>query len=112
MTREQKYTEQMQQLGIWDEAFAPEVRILAMMERELQRFTKEWKNEGSDPESTLWEEIKSQRRDILARKEALGLTPKALKRIKGVRWANEGDEQADAQKTMLDIIRERRMKGA
>lgn len=112
MTREQKYTEQMQQLGIWDEAFAPEVRILAMMERELQRFTKEWKNEGSDPESTLWEEIKSQRRDILARKEALGLTPKALKRIKGAEWTEQTKEQPEKLKTALELIQERRRREA
>lgn len=108
MTREQKYKEQMQQLGIWDEAFVPEVRILAMMERELQRFTKEWKSDGSDPESPLWGEIKSQRRDILARKESLGLTPKALKRIKGAEWSDQAKEQTEKPKTPLELIMEKR----
>lgn len=112
MTREQKYADQMEQLGIWDEAFAPEVKILAMMERELQRFTKEWKNAGADPESVLWEEIKSQRRDILARKEALGLTPKALKRIKGAEWTEQAKNQPEKLKTALELIQERRRREA
>ena len=91
MTREEKYAGQLKDLGIWDEAFTPELKKLGMMERELQRFEKRWREEGSDPESKLWSAIVVQRRDILARKETLGLTPKAMSRIKGNRWADQSN---------------------
>lgn len=96
MTREEKYAEQLKALGIWDEAFMPELKKLGMMERELQRFEKRWREEGADPESKLWSAIVVQRRDILTRKESLGLTPKAMSRIKGNRWA----EQSNTKETI------------
>lgn len=89
MTREEKYEGQLKELGIWDEAFAPELKKLGMMERELQRFEKRWREEGSNPESKLWGAIVTQRRDILARKESMGLTPKAMSRIKGNKWTEQ-----------------------
>lgn len=91
MTREEKYEEQLKDLGIWDEAFRTELKKLGMMERELQRFEKSWREEGSDPESKLWNVITVQRRDILTRKETMGLTPKAMSRIKGTKWAEKGN---------------------
>lgn len=96
MTREEKYAEQLRALGIWDDAFTPELKKLGMMERELQRFEKRWREEGSDPESKLWSAIVVQRRDILTRKESLGLTPKAMSRIKGNKWT----EQTDAKEAI------------
>ena len=93
MTREQKYIEQMQRLGIYDEIFEPEVHNLCIMERDLQRLTKRWKADGYQtvekngrgPAATdrTFEAIMTLRRQVLAMKDALGLTPKALARLKG-----------------------------
>lgn len=81
MTREQKYREQMEQLGIWHDIVEPQVHTLCIMERELQRFLKAWKAAGSDPEDKCYAVIEQLRRDILSQKNALGLTPYALKRL-------------------------------
>ena len=115
MTREQKYTEQLQELGIYQEAFDPEIRMLAMMERELQRMVKRWKAEGSPITDTgaqgtptsnkTLDAINAMRRDILAHRDALGLTPKGLHRLKP-----KGMEQPTAagQQTVLELIQRRR----
>lgn len=81
MTKEQVYEAQMTQLGIWQEIFKPQVHTLCIMERELQRFLKAWKAAGSDPEDERYAAIVALRRDILSQKNALGLTPYALKRL-------------------------------
>ena len=47
MTREEKYIAQMEALGIWDEAFRPEVAELAQLEREKKRMVNEVKDEVS-----------------------------------------------------------------
>ena len=93
MTREQKYREQMKALGVYREAFEPEINMLAMMERELQRMVKAWKAAGSpitdetatgSPTSNkTLDAITAMRRDILAHRDALGLTPKGLQRLRG-----------------------------
>lgn len=87
MTKEQIYAEQMRDLGIYDRAFEPEIHTLAILEREHQRTMKEWKataEDGKAPSAAdkLYTVIQQQRRDILAHREALGLTPKAFKRLK------------------------------
>lgn len=83
---EVKYTEAMASLGIYDPAFAGEIHQLCILERELSRTMKLWKAtapEGKAPSPTdpLYAVITQQRRDILAHRDALGLTPKALKRL-------------------------------
>ena len=115
MTREQKYTEQLKEIGIYQPAFDPEIRMLAMMERELQRMVKAWKAEGSPITDTgaqgtptsnkMLDAINSMRRDILAHRDALGLTPKGLHRLKpkGVEAA-----QTAPQQTVLELIQSRR----
>lgn len=115
MTREQKYTEQLRELGIYQEAFAPEIKMLAMMERELQRMVKQWKAEGSPITDTgangtpmsnkTLDAINAMRRDILAHRDALGLTPKGLHRLrpKGTEPAPAGNQQ-----TVLELIQRRR----
>ena len=116
MTREQKYIEQMQRLGIYDEIFEPEVHTLCIMERDLQRLTKRWKEEGyrtvekngRGPAATdrTFDAIMTLRRQVLAMKDALGLTPKALVRLKG-RPAPAEDETDDKIQalTILDEVR-------
>ena len=116
MTREQKYIEQMQRLGIYDEIFEPEVHTLCIMERDLQRLTKRWKEEGyrtvekngRGPATTdkNFDAIMTLRRQILSMKDALGLTPRALVRLKGrpVPPEDETDDKTP-ELTILDEVR-------
>ena len=120
MTREQKYIEQMQALGIYEDIFEPEVHTLCIMERDLQRLTKRWKEEGyrtverngRGPATTdkNFDAIMVLRRQILSIKDALGLTPKALCRLKGRPAA--ADEEADDKIPELTILDEVRSKYA
>ena len=116
MTREQKYTEQMKALGIWEDIFEPEVHTLCIMERDLQRITKRWKEEGyrtvekngRGPATTdkNFDAIMVLRRQILTIKDALGLTPKALARLKGRPVAAEADQEDKMPElTILDEVR-------
>lgn len=119
MTREQKYISQMQRLGIYDEIFEPEIHTLCIMERDLQRLTKRWKEEGyrtvekngRGPATTdkNFDAIMVLRRQVLAMKDALGLTPKALARLKGRPEAPADDpEGAEEQPaTILQLVRDK-----
>ena len=120
MTREQKYIEQMQRLGIYNEIFEPEVHTLCIMERDLQRLTKRWKEEGyrtvekngRGPATTdkNFDAIMTLRRQVLAMKDALGITPRALVRLKG--RPVPADEEADDKVPELTILDEVRSKYA
>ena len=86
MTKEQQYAAALEALGVYDPAFDGEIHQLCILERELSRTMKLWKAtapEGKAPSPTdpLYAVITQQRRDILAHRDALGLTPKALKRL-------------------------------
>lgn len=115
MTREQKYAEQLKALGLYQEVFDPEIRMLAMMERELQRMTKKWKAAGSPvtdvtgngtPTSDkTWDAIQTLRRDILSHRDALGLTPKGLNRLKKTGGGQEAEQAGEP--TVLELIRQR-----
>ena len=88
MTREDRYKEQLRTLGIYDPAFDPEISTLAQLERELQRAKKEWSasaDPGEKPSfgDPLYSVISSMRKEILAHREALGLTPKSLRKLRG-----------------------------
>ena len=116
MTREQKYAAQMQRLGIYDEVFDPEIHSLCIMERDLQRLTKRWKADGCQtvekngrgPAATdrTFDAIMTLRRQILAIKDALGLTPKALVRLKGRPVPAEAEQEDQMPElTILDEVR-------
>lgn len=87
-TREQIYTQQLKDLGIWEEAFAPMVKELAQIDRRRTRLQKAWaasappggKPSFLDPHYAL---IVQAERDALAFREAMGLTPKSLRRLRG-----------------------------
>ena len=88
MTREQVYEQQLKELGIFEEAFRPEISTLAQLERELTRAKKAWSAtapKGQKPSmlDDLYGVICSLRREILAHRESLGLTPKALRKLRG-----------------------------
>lgn len=88
MAKEAVYKQQLQDLGVYDPAFDGAIHVLCIQERELSRAMKAWKATapGKDqaPSITdpLYQEISKLRRDILARQDALGLTPKGLQRLR------------------------------
>lgn len=114
MTREQKYIEQLQEMGIYQPAFEPEIRMLAMMERELQRMVKAWKAagspitdetvQGSPTSNKMLDAINAMRRDILSHRDALGLTPKGLHRLRP-KAGMEKPEEPETPTTVLELIR-------
>lgn len=85
MKAEDKYKAQLEELGIWRDAFEPEVHTLCMMERELRRTQKELAamDAAAKKVSKRYELILQLRRDILSHRDALGLTPKSFKRLRG-----------------------------
>lgn len=87
MAKEQVYIQQLQDLGVYDPAFEPAIHVLCIQERELSRAMKAWKataekNQAPLITDPLYQEISKLRRDILARQDALGLTPKGLQRLR------------------------------
>lgn len=89
MKAEDKYKAQLQELGIWRDAFEPEVHTLCMMERELRRAQKAMKDGDEDENADRYKVVLQLRRDILTHRDALGLTPKSLKRLLGDADAND-----------------------
>ena len=86
--REQIYREQLKALGYYDPAFEPLISDLAQMDRRWTRARKEWaatappggKPSFLDPTYTALVQIERDRRAL---REDLGLTPKALRRVRG-----------------------------
>ena len=117
MTREDKYREQLRALEIYDPAFEPEIKTLAQLERRLTRAMKAWSAtapKGGKPSflDPHYEVILKLEDKILTHREALGLTPKALRRIKRayyetVRVGDETETPAPENLTVLDLVREK-----
>ena len=88
MAREDVYIAQLRELGVWDEAFRPMVKDLAKAERRRTRAEKEWAAtvpKGGKPSFThpLYQTCIQLDRTVMEYREALGLTPKALRRLTG-----------------------------
>ena len=110
MTREQVYAEQLKSLGIYDPAFEPEIHTLAIMERDLQKALKAWKKSDGAMVGKTWDAISALRRDILQHRDALGLTPKAYKRIREQRPASDaGDQPVGAANDKLSGVLDKLM---
>ena len=97
MSKEATYIQQLQDLGVYDVAFDPAIHMLCIQERELSRAMKAWKATAAKDSAPLitdplYQEISKLRRDILARQDALGLTPKGLQRLR----KNAAPASADA----------------
>lgn len=110
MTREEKYRKQMKALGIYEEIFEPEISTLCQIERELQMAKKAWSKSappGGKPsvDSDLYGIIQKMRAEVLQHRDALGLTPKGLHRLRGVQMA-DGPDQKDLIAAKLDRIAE------
>lgn len=99
MSRETEYQAQLTALGVYDPAFDPAIKELAQLERELRRVRGAWKKtvpDGCHP-SVLdphYPVIVQLQRDIMAYRDALGLTPKALRRL--IRNSPDGTPAAGA----------------
>ena len=109
MTREQIYTEQLKALGIYEQAFDPVIKDLAMKERKRQRAQKEWAAtvpKGSKPSflDPLFAVIEQLDREILVYREALGLTPKSLRRLRGAPTAGGGPTAQEEISSRLDQL--------
>lgn len=108
-TREQIYTQQLKDLGIWEDAFAPMVKELAQIDRRRTRLQKAWaasappggKPSFLDPHYAL---IVQAERDALNYREAMGLTPKSLRRLRGQPTAAAGPTAAEEISAKLDRI--------
>lgn len=115
MTKEEKYTSQLKELGIWEPAFAAAVHDLCILEREQSRTRKAWKAataESEDPAFTdpLYGVIMKQGEAIQRMREALGLTPKGLRRFRHD-FGAERDQPSGKPKTILELVREKSMTG-
>ena len=107
MTREEIYTQQLQALGIYEPAFDPAIKNLAQLERELTRAQKAWKKTVPDGVTPSFLDphfavISQLRRDIMTLRDTLGLTPKALQRIRGKTAAPESE--TDGINSRLDAL--------
>ncbi len=108
MTREQIYRQQLTELGIYNPAFDPEIKTLAQLERRLTRVQKAWSDtapSGGKPSflDDHYPIIVQLEDKILAHREALGLTPKSLRRLHGVTGCDTPQQQ-DMITAKLDQI--------
>lgn len=109
MTREEKYRQQLKELGVYKEIFEPEIKALARLERELQRAQKEWSKTASPPGSQPsfldphYATIQKLNADILRHREAMGMTPLSLRKLMGAQSDGTPD-QKDLIAAKLDRI--------
>ena len=107
-TKEAVYRRQMQELGIYDPIFEPEIKTLARIERELTRAEKAWSRTappGGKPSflNDHYPIIQKLRSELLQHRDALGLTPKALRKLVGAA-GSDAPQQADLIASKLDQI--------
>lgn len=116
MSKEETYKEQLKVLGVYNDIFDGEIHQLCILERELARARKAWKttapNKNTAPNFTdpHYEIIRGLERDILQHRDALGLTPKALARLRKQQPPTENEAPAyfgnAALGTLLTELRE------
>lgn len=111
--KEDVYVQQLKSMGIWEEAFSGAVHDLAVLERERSRTRKDWKAAKDDEEyaAALYDVLLRQQKEIDALRESLGLTPKALRRIRGEFDAAPAKDETRSA-TVLDLVRARQRKQA
>lgn len=116
-SKEAKYKKALSDLGIYHPAMDGLIHDLAVLERECGRARKAWKQTAPpgkppSPMDPHYAVIRQQQRDILALRNALGLTPVALRRIKGAGTENNKPAENVKAPTVLDFVREKRAKEA
>lgn len=109
MAKEQEYADQLRALGIYEDAYKPAIHELCILERELSRARKQLKalNPGGAAPLTdpLYAVIRQLQTSILAYRDALGLTPKSLRRLKGCQAAAR--PMAPAVETPLSLLQKK-----
>ena len=113
-SKEAKYRAALESLGIYHPAMDGLIHDLAVLERECSRARSAWKRtapEGQAPSALdpYYTVIRQQQRDILALRTALGLTPAALRRIRGAGVETNKPAEAPKEPTVLDFVRARRL---
>lgn len=109
-SKEKIYAEQLDALGIYEPAFDSAIHTLCVLEREHARTMKAWKATAKDPQAApsptdpLYAAILSQRREILTYRDALGLTPKGLQRLKGKKPDDAAGRNKNDINSKLDAI--------
>lgn len=112
-SKEHKYKTALESLGIYHPAMDPMIHDLAVLERECSRTRAAWKRTapaGSSPSplDPHYALIRQQQRDILAMRNALGLTPMGLRRIRGAGVESNKPVEAPKEPTVLDFVRARK----
>lgn len=92
-SKEETYAQQLRALGIYEPAYDPAIHELCILERELKRARNQLKDKSEskkppDYSDPLYAVIRQLSANILAYRDALGLTPKALRKMKGAQAAN------------------------
>ena len=109
-SKEKVYADQLKALGVYDPAFDGAIHTLCILERELSRTMKAWKATAVDKNTApsvtdpLYSAILQQRREILTYRDALGLTPKGLQRLKGKKSDDAGTKSKNDIGSKLDAI--------
>lgn len=108
MPKETAYVAALTELGIYSPAFDGEIHQLCILERELSRAMKAWKATAEDKSTAPsftdphYEIIAKLRRDILAHRDALGLTPKGMARLR--RQQSASTEDAVSGNAALSVL--------
>lgn len=115
MAREEKIREAMKAAGIYSELFEDSIRALAKAERQLSRSEKEWRKQGGQMVAKLtnktgaeytakdpyWSVVETQRKDVQAMREKLGLTPSGIRKAK-----RSAAEAAETRKSRIEELLE------
>ena len=105
--KEKEYAELLTELGVYSPAFNGTIHQMCILERELHRTRAAWKKtvpKGQTPSTTheLYDVILKQQKELLAYRDALGLTPKALRKLKGS--LELGANETAKAGTVLDFV--------
>lgn len=111
MAKEQEYKQQLTEMGIYQKAFDPAIHELCILERQLSRVRRAWKAtapKGKTPSISdpLYAEIGKLQTTILTHRDALGLTPRGLHRLKKTAAEDPAQQQSEIT-ARLDAILER-----
>jgi hypothetical protein len=112
MSRETDYADQLKTLGVYEPAFDPAIHDLCVTEREYGRAMKDWreaaKTQGAQAKASdeLYAVVAKLRLSIQNQREALGLTPRGLQKLRG-KPKGEGGVAGEAMSRKLDAIWER-----
>lgn len=116
-SKEEKYKEQLMALGVYEPAFDAAIKELCILEREMSRARHNLKAKHTNKDTKkvddyayftddLYPVVKQIQSAVLAYKDALGLTPKALKKLK--KKSEEIGRSQEASESVYDRINKRR----